>query len=92
MKCGALAPRALGLNKRKHIMPKKTFILGLLMAVLILPVGAKACLVSVTITATDGANTAIQTFSGDGFLPTHVIVDKRLTVITGPFGKFPEFS
>jgi hypothetical protein len=46
-------------------MLKKTFILGLLMAVLILPVGAKACLVSVTITATDGTNTAIQTFSSE---------------------------
>jgi hypothetical protein len=50
------------IKERKHIMLKKTFILGLLMAVLILPVGAKACLVSVTITATDGNNTAIQTF------------------------------
>ena len=46
-------------------MLKKTFILGLLMAVLIPPVGAKACLVSVTITATDGTNTAIQTFSSE---------------------------
>jgi hypothetical protein len=46
-------------------MLKKTFIFGLLMAVLILPMEAKACLVSVTITATDGTNTAIQTFSSE---------------------------
>jgi hypothetical protein len=53
------------IKESKHIMLKKTFILGLLMAVLILPVGAKAGLVSVTITATDGTNTAIQTFSSE---------------------------
>lgn len=46
-------------------MLKRAFVLSLLMAVLILPVGAKACLVSVTITASDGTNTAIQTFSGE---------------------------
>jgi hypothetical protein len=69
-------------------MLKKTFILGLLMAVLILPVGAKACPVYVTVNANDGTRSFDQTFEGDAVAIAGgfecVLVDKDFTTFDYP--------